>query len=277
MPEVGKRNKLSVVKQVDFGFYLDGGEEFGEILIPTRYAPKDCEAGDVLDVFLYLDSEDRLIATTEEPFCEVGKCAHLEVVDIGDFGAFMNWGLMKDLLVPFKERRIPMLIGKYYTVYLYLDTTGRIAASSKLSTFLKEENSDNFVAGQAVDLLVASRSEIGYKAVINNTHLGVIHNNEILNPINVGDRLTGYIKNIRPDGRINLMIQPKGEDLWDPLSKQVLDYIEAQGGSITLTDKSPPEEIYRIFNVSKSNYKKALGKLYKQKRILLDKDTLTLL
>jgi len=124
---------------------------------------------------------------------------------------------------------------------------------------------------------VASRSEIGYKAVINNTHLGVIHNNEILNPINVGDRLTGYIKNIRPDGRINLMIQPKGEDLWDPLSKQVLDYIEAQGGSITLTDKSPPEEIYRIFNVSKSNYKKALGKLYKQKRILLDKDTLTLL
>ncbi len=275
--QVGKKNKLTVVKQVDFGFYLDGGEEFGEILIPTKYTAKDLEIGDKLEVFIYLDSEDRLIATTEEPFCEVGKCAYLEVVDIGDFGAFLNWGLMKDLLVPFKEQRIPMLIGKYYTVFLYLDKTGRIAASSKLSTFLKEENSGEFIAGQSVKLLVASRSEIGYSAVINNTHLGVIHNNEILNPINVGDSFTGYVKTIRTDGRINLSVQPKGEDLRDPLTKQILAYVEANGGSSTLTDKSPPEEIYRIFNVSKSNYKKALGKLYKDNRILLEKDTITLL
>lgn len=277
MVAIGKKNRLSIVKQVDFGCYLDGGEEFAEILIPARYVPKDSDIGDVLEVFVYLDSEDRLIATTEEPFAEIGQCAFLEVIDIGEFGAFLNWGLLKDLFVPFKEQRIPMLIGKYYTVFLYLDSTSRIAASSKLSTFLKEENEGAFTVGQSVDLLIASRSDIGYKAVINHTHLGIIHNNDILNPINVGENLIGYIKSIRPDGRINLSPQPKGEDLRDPLAKKILAYLESQGGSTTLTDKSPPEEIYKIFNVSKSNYKKALGALYKQNRILLEKDLLTLL
>lgn len=277
MAKVGKKNKLKILKQLDFGFYLDAGDEFGEILIPTRYVPKDAEIGDELEVFVYLDSEDRLIATTEEPFAEVGTAAHLEVVDIGDFGAFMNWGLMKDLLIPFKEQRIPMQIGKYYTVFLYLDVTGRIAASSKLSSFLKEQNAGTFRQWEKVDLLIASRSEIGYKAVINNTHLGIIHNNELLLPIHVGDRHTGYIKNIRPDGRINLTLQPKGEELWDPLSKKILEHLEANCGSSNITDKSPAEEIYKIFNASKGNYKKSLGKLYKESRILIDKDQITLL
>jgi uncharacterized protein len=276
MAQVGKTNKLRVVKQVDFGFYLDGGE-LGEILIPNRYFPENSDVDDFIEVFIYLDSEDRLIATTEKPFVEVGGCAHLEVIQSGQFGVFMNWGLPKDLLAPFKEQRIPMQIGKYYTVYLYVDVTGRIAASSKLSTFLKEENEGAFVSGQAVDLLVATRSDIGYKAVINNTHLGIIHTNEILQPIDVGDKFTGYIKGIRPDGRINLTTQPKGEDLRDPLCKAILDYLEAQGGTSHLTDTSPPEQIYETFNVSKSNYKKALGKLYKEKRILIENDQLTLM
>lgn len=276
MVQVGKTNSLRVVKQVDFGFYLDGGED-GEILIPTRYFPKDADVDDIIDVFIYFDSEDRLIATTEEPFAQVGSCAYLEVVDMGDFGAFMNWGLMKDLLVPFKEQRVPMQVGKYYTVFLYLDTTGRIAASSKLSTFLSEENKGEFTANQIVNLHVASRSEIGYKAVINGTHLGVIHNSEILLPISTGDNLKGYIKSIRPDGRINLMLQPQSKELMDPLSQTILTYINARGGTITLSDKSSAEEIYRVFNVSKSNYKKALGKLYRENKIMLEKDQVTLL
>lgn len=275
MLEVGKKNSLTIIKQVDFGYYLDGGEH--EILIPTRYAPKDSQIGDILEVFVYLDSEDRLIATTEEPFAQVGKCGYLEVVDIGDFGAFLNWGLLKDLLAPFKEQRIPMQIGKYYMVFLYLDVTGRIAASSRLSSFLKETNDGVFIANQQVKLQIASRSDIGYKAVINDTHLGVIHNSEILQPINVGDNLTGYIKDIRPDGLINLMLHPVGKDARNDLKQRILDYLEAQGGSTTLTDKSEPEEIYNVFNASKSAYKKALGALYKEKRIMLDKDVLSLL
>lgn len=276
MISIGKKNQLRVIKQVDFGFYLDG-EELGEILIPTKYVPKDSDVDDILDVFVYLDSEDRLIATTEEPFAEVGKCGFLEVVTIDDFGAFLNWGLVKDLLVPFKEQRIPMQVGKYYTVFLYIDTTGRIAASSKLSSFLEEENKGIFTVDMEVNLHIASRSEIGYKAVINDTHLGIIHNSELLLPIHIGENHRGYIKGIRPDGRINLSLQPKSKELVSPLSKKILDYIAAQGGSIALTDKSPPTEIYETFNVSKSNYKKALGTLYKEKRILLDKDCITLL
>lgn len=276
MLEIGKKNKLRVVKQVDFGFYLDGGDA-GEILIPTRYFPKNSDVDEYIDVFVYFDSEDRLIATTEEPFAEVGKCGYLEVVDIGEFGAFLNWGLMKDLLVPFKEQRVPMQVGKYYTVFLYLDATGRIAASSKLSSFLSEENKGTFVANQQVSLHVASRSEIGYKAVIDGTHLGIIHNSEILLPIHVGDNLKGYIKSIRPDGRIDLMLQPLSKELMDPLSEKILAYINAHGGSITITDKSNAEEIYRVFGVSKSSYKKALGKLYKERKIMLEKDVITLL
>jgi uncharacterized protein len=275
MVEVGKKNALRVVKQVDFGLYLDG-EELGEILIPTRYVPKDSETDDILDVFVYLDSEDRLIATTEEPFAEVGTCGFLEVVEIGEFGSFLNWGLLKDLLVPFKEQRVPMQIGKYYTVFLYLDKTGRIAASSKLSSFLLEENKGAFTVGMEVKLHIASRSDIGFKAIINNSHLGIIHNSELLLPIHIGENMRGYIKGIRPDGRINLSLQPESKELVTPLSKRILNYIEAQGGVIGLTDKSAPEEIYEIFNVSKSNYKKALGTLYKEKRILLEKDSVSL-
>jgi hypothetical protein len=277
MLAVGKRNSLRVVKQVDFGFYLDDQETTEEILIPSRYVPKDCQVNDILDVFIYYDSEDRLIATTEEPYAQVGSCAYLKVVDKGSIGAFMDWGLPKDLLVPFKEQRVPMQVGKYYTVFIYLDKTGRIAASSRLSLHLQEENNDYFTEGEAVNIHVASRSDIGYKAVINGTHLGIIHNSDILQPIRVGDSFTAYIKNIREDERINLMLQPKGEDLRDPLAQEILTYIKAQGNSTTLTDKSTPEEIYSIFKVSKSNYKKALGSLYKQNLILIEKERVILL
>ncbi len=232
----------------------------------------------MLEVFIYLDSDDRLIATTETPYAEVGKCAHMRVVSTGAFGAFMNWGLSKDLLVPFKEQRSPMHVGREYTVFVFIDATGRIAASSKLSSFLKEEdNGKIFIEDQMVSLQIASRSDLGYKAVIDGTHLGLIHNSDILNPIYVGSKVDGYIKNIREDGRLNLTLQARGEEAIDSLSKNILEFLEAEGGSSPLTDKSPPEVIYKTFKVSKLSYKKALGKLYKAKLITIEKDKVKLL
>jgi predicted RNA-binding protein (virulence factor B family) len=276
MIQVGKKNQLRITRQVDFGFYLDG-EELGEILIPQSLAPKDSAIGDLLDAFVYRDSEDRLIATTENPLAEVDTCGFLKVVATSQFGAFLNWGLAKDLLVPFKEQRVPMEVGRYYAVFVYLDITGRIAASSKLSTFLAEENERYFEAGQKVELLIAMRSDVGYKAVIENTHLGIIHHSDVFQPIRVGDRLTGFINTIRSDDRINLVLQPANENVRESLPAKIISYIKSQGGSITLTDKSHPDEIYKIFHVSKANYKKALGTLYKEKHIWLGKDIIRLI
>ena len=275
MVEIGKKQQLRVLKHVDFGFYLDGGD-LGEILLPKRYTPRDSKIGDIIEVFIYLDSEDRLIATTEMPYAEVGTCAHLKVTQVGNIGAFMDWGLPKDLLVPFREQRVPMQVGKSYTVFLYLDNTERIAASTRLHRYLSVENNGVFTKGQAVTLNIATRSDLGYQAVINGTHLGLIHSEEIFQPIAFGDKMDGYIKNIRADDLINLTLNAKAEDSMDTLSQQIMDFIKAEGGSTTLTDKSPAEDIYKAFNISKSTYKKALGKLYKEKRISLGKDLLVI-
>jgi predicted RNA-binding protein (virulence factor B family) len=277
MINIGKKNHLKILKQVDFGFYLDGGDEGGEILLPNRYIPKEAEVGDTIEVFLYFDSEDRIIATTEEPFAQVNECAFLKVTDIGKFGVFMDWGLTKDLFVPFKEQIKPMQVGQYYSVYVYMDNTGRIAASSKLSQFLKEQNEGCFIQGQEVTLHIISYNQLGYLAAIDNTHLGLIHKDEVFKSVTIGETLKGYIKSIREDGKLNLTLQPKGEALWDPLCEKIMNYIKEQGGSITLTDKSPPEDIYKLFQVSKVSYKKAIGRLYKEGQIILDKDKLSLL
>lgn len=273
--ELGKKNNLLVVKQVDFGFYLCG-DHLGDILIPNRYAPEGCKVDDFIDVFIYLDSEDRLIATTEEPYAEVGSCAHMEVVSKNSAGAFLDWGLPKDLFVPFKEQRVPMHIGESYSVFVFIDATDRIAGSSKLSRFLEEhDNDETFTEEQEVSLQIVSRSDLGYKAIIDGTHLGLIHNSDLLQPVKIGSTVTGYIKNIREDGRINLTLQAKGKNAVDSLSQTILDFIKSEGGSSTLTDKSSPDIIYKTFKVSKSHYKKALGKLYKEKRITLTKDKVT--
>ncbi len=280
MIEIGKTHALEVVKHVDFGVYLAGETPEEEILLPERYLPEDEAAwavGQYLHVFVYLDSEDRIIATTEVPFAEVGDCALLYVVDKGEFGSFVDWGLMKDLLVPFKEQRVPMEVGRSYVVYVYLDVTGRLCATSCLDRHLDEVNQQAFEFSQSVDLLIASRSELGYKAVINGTHLGLIHNNEVVRPLKMGDKLTGYIGDAREDGRINLTLQKQSHRVRKELSEEIIVYLTQCGGSSTLTDKSAPEEIYEIFHVSKGNYKKALGKLYKERRILITKDGVELL
>ncbi|MFT6077099.1 MAG: putative RNA-binding protein (virulence factor B family) [Rickettsiales bacterium] len=275
MTEVGKINKLSIIKEVDFGLYLNGGD-LGNILLPARYAPQEFQIGDEVEVFIYFDSEDRLIATSESPYCQVGQCAHLEVTSSSAFGAFVDWGLLKDLLVPFKEQLIPMIVGKSYAVFVYIDVTGRIAASSKLSDFMKEEDGYHFTKNQEVDLLIARQNDFGYKAVVNNEYMGLVHTIDILSPIKVGDRMKGYVKNVRDDGKIDLVLQEQGFEAIDNISQDILELIRKKGGKINITDKSPPELIYETFKVSKSNYKKALGKLYKQRLITISKDEVEL-
>ncbi|WND04047.1 S1-like domain-containing RNA-binding protein [Temperatibacter marinus] len=269
MAEIGKINALEIVKQVDFGLYLDGGEE-GEILLPKRYIPDDWEMNDIIDVFIYLDSEDRIIATTELPFAEVGDCATLRATNTTKFGTFMNWGLMKDLFVPFSEQRIPMIAGKEYTVYIYIDNSGRIAGSSKLERYLYAEDDDDFEPGEEVDLLVSGQSDLGYKAVINGTHVGLIHKSAIFQRISQGDRFKGYVQDIRPDGKINLMLRKPGQHERKDLADMILDHLESAGGISTITDKSSPELIKDVFGTSKSHFKRAIGLLYKAKKIKLE-------
>jgi predicted RNA-binding protein (virulence factor B family) len=280
MIEIGKIHALKVVKQVDFGFYLDG-EDLGEILLPIRYAPPELAPDDVLEVFLYLDSDDRPIATTEVPNATVGECAHLKVIDQSKFGAFLDWGLSKDLLVPLKEQRVPMQTGKSYTVILYLDKTGRIAATARLSDHLAEEDTDKiFNLYQEVNLHIVSRSDMGFRAVVNGTHLGLIHNSDVYKMFNLGEKVVGYIKSITEAGRINLILQdPSPErrmDLRGDLSELIIKHLKGNEGHSNITDKSPPGMIYEAYNVSKSNYKKAIGQLYKDKRIRIEKDHIKL-
>lgn len=277
MIEVGKNHTLEVAKHVDFGVYLLSDDE--EILLPEKYLPEDenlWAVGEFLDVFVYLDSEDRPIATTEVPFARVGDCAFLPVVGQSQFGSFVDWGLTKDLLVPFKEQRVPMEIGRSYVVHVFIDKTDRIAASSRLSRFLKEENEGIFEVRQEVDLLIASRSDLGFKAVVNGSHLGLIHTNEVVRPIKVGDQFKGYVGEPREDGRINITLQKMSYEVRDELAEKILVHLSEHGGKSHLTDKSAPEEINAVFHVSKSNYKKALGKLFKQEKIIFHEKSVRL-
>lgn len=266
--QIGQINTLKVVKEVEFGLYLDGGE-LGEILLPNRYVPANAQVGKTLDVFIHLDSKDRLVATTDKPMASVGEVAYLKVTDVNRTGAFLDWGMPKDLLVPYAEQRVPMEKGRSYCVYLYIDNSGRIAASSKLSLFLKETN-DHFKSGQAVRLMAVSRSKLGYTALIDGTHLGLIHNSDILQPLRMGQKMQGYIKGIRPDRKINLTLQKQGQEAREELGEMILAVLEVNGGQSDLTDKSTPEAIFDRYRVSKASYKKALSKLYKARKIVIE-------
>jgi len=275
MVEIGKINNLQVVKNLDHGIYLDG-EELGEILMPSRYVPDNCEVGESLDVFIYLDSADLLIATTETPYVMVGECAYLKVIDVNQAGAFLDWGLPKDLLVPYGEQISPLKIGQSYTVLAYLDeNTNRIAATQKLDSRLSEE-AQYFKPGQAVDLLIFGKTELGYKTVINNTHIGLIYKNEVFQTLAHGEKLKGFIKTIREDRKIDLCLQLPGKDARDDLNTRILNHLKKNSGESTLTDKSSPDDIYQCFAVSKKNYKKAIGMLYKKRLILIEEDKIKL-
>ncbi|MCM0341711.1 GntR family transcriptional regulator [Bacteroides fragilis] len=273
--ELGKFNQLEVVKQVDFGMYLDGGEE-GEILLPTRYVPEDCKVGDWLNVFLYLDNEERLIATTLTPLVQVGEFACLEVSWVNQFGAFLNWGLMKDLFVPFSEQKMKMQVGNKYVIHAYIDDESfRIVASAKVDRYLSKEKAP-YQPGEEVNILIWQKTDLGFKAIIENMYSGLLYDSEIFQTLHTGDTLKAYIKQVREDGKIDLILQKPGFEKVDDFSKTLYHYIADHGGRIGLNDKSPAEEIYDVFGVSKKTFKKAVGDLYKKRLILLHEDGIEL-
>lgn len=275
MLKIGEMNRLKVLKQVDFGLFLDG-EKYGNILLPKRYVPATAKIDDELDVFIYLDSDDCIIATTLTPKVMVGQCAHLEVKDVNAVGAFLDWGLPKDLLVPYNEQLKPMEVGNSYVVTVYLDQhTSRITASSRLSHHL-EERASGLKVQQEVDLLICGRTDLGFKAVINQTHLGLIFRDNTPRTLLYGEKLKGYIKEIRPDRKIGLSLQPVNSKVRDELTDVILNFLKENGGTSNLTDKSEPEEIYAQYKVSKGIYKNALSKLYKERKILITKEKITL-
>lgn len=276
MIEIGNYNRLKVVKKVDFGLYLDG-EEWGEILLPQRYAPIDAEPESELEVFLYFDSEDRIIATTEKPLAVVNEFACLQVVSVNSIGAFLDWGLMKDLLVPFREQLQTMEEGKSYIVYIYFDKDSRrIAASAKINKFL-DNVPPAYETGEEVDLLIINETDLGFNAVVNNAHKGILYKNEVFKPLTKGLRLKGYIKNIREDDKIDLSILPLGYGKVDNISQAILDKLAVHHGFLPLTDKTDPEIIYEKLQISKKAFKMAVGNLYKARLIELDQKGIRLI
>ncbi|MBN1117758.1 MAG: GntR family transcriptional regulator [Bacteroidales bacterium] len=275
MIELGKYNELKVVKSVEFGLYLDG-DDYGEILIPTRYIPINTSVDDVIRVFLYRDSEDRIIATTEKPLAIVGECAYLKVVSKGKAGVFVDWGLTKDILVPYSEQGVSMEPDNSYLVYIYVDQqTDRIVASSKLDKFI-DNTFPEYEEKEEVDIIIHSKTDLGYKAVINNLHWGVLYQNEVFQSLKQGQKLKAYIKKVREDDKIDLSLHKPGYDKVEDSSRLILDALRENKGKLNLTDKSPADEIYAAFRMSKKTFKKAIGKLYKEKIIALTDDGISL-
>ena len=262
MIKIGKINNLKVVKRVDFGLYLDG-EENGEILLPVRYVPEDAEIGDCLDVFIYRDSEGRLIATTDRPLIQVGEFAMLRTVSVNRVGAFMEMGVMKDLLVPFREQRSPMEEGKYYIVYAYIDNaTKRIVGSTKLNKFVGNKI-PKYTIGDQVKMIDVEKTDLGYKVIVDNLFWGMVYNNDIFDQIRPGDELYGYVKQVREDGKIDVTFRESGGERVFQLAKRIQGYLYDKAGKMKLCDKSHPDDIKMVFQCSKKDFKKALGYLLK--------------
>ncbi len=270
MVEIGKVNHLQIVKEVEFGMYLDGGEDFGEILLPARYITPDCIVDEFVDVFIYLDSEDRIIATTDFPNAMVDDFALLEVVDVTKVGAFLDWGLPKDLLLPFREQKNDLSVGDKCLVKIYLDDfTERIVASSKLDRFL-DNTPPEFEVNQEVGLMVHSKTDLGYKVIINNEFWGLLYENEVFQPIQRGDYLPGFVKLVREDDKIDVALQKSGYENIDGVSRTILEKIKSQSGYMEVNDKSSPETIKHVFGISKKSFKKAIGALYKARIITIE-------
>lgn len=277
MALIGRFNSLQIIKRTDFGLYLDA-EQDGEILLPNRYIPKDqpTEAGDWINVFVYLDSEDRIIATTQKPKVQVGQFASLKVVEVNRIGIFLDWGLPKDLLLPHSEEKRPLQVGDYCVVYVYIDQrTHRITATARLDRYLDTVPA-SYTSGQAVDLLVAEQTPMGFKAIIEGKHWGLIHQNEVFKFLRSGMQEKGFIKEVRPDGKISLSLQPLGRQAVDALGQQILGLAKARNGVLEVSDKSSPELISKLFGVSKGAFKKAIGGLYKQGLIVIYDDRIEL-
>ena len=271
MIRLGKRNRLEVLREVDFGMYLDAGE-VGDVLLPKRYIPEGTKVGDIVDVFLYLDSEERLVATTEYPLVEVNEFAYLEVKWTNEYGAFLDWGLMKDLFCPFKEQKMRMIQGKKYLIYCYIDRiTYRIVASAKLEKFLSKERPP-YQSGDSVEAIIQQKTDLGMKAIVDQRYSGLIFQNEIFQPLHTGDRVTAFVKQVREDGKIDLKLQKYfGKKRITDFSEQLLNYLLVQpDGFCPLHDKSDAEDIYNTFGVSKKTFKRGVGDLFKHHYITIE-------
>jgi uncharacterized protein len=275
MIQIGKICRLEVVKQVSFGVYLNA-HELGQVLLPNKAMPKDCQVGDLLDVFLYLDSEDMVIATTARPLAQVGQFAYLKAVAIGPYGAFLDWGLDKDLLLPFGEQHKPAEEGRSYLVYIYSNKADeRIVASSKIDKFL-DKTPANYRVGEQVDLIIAGTTDLGYKAIINHAHWGVIYQNEVFQKLRFGQRVRGYIKRVRRDGKIDLQLQKGDKSELDQFSTIILSKLKQANGFLPLTDKTDAEVIYDRLGMSKKAFKKSIGGLFKAGQVSIDDDGIRL-
>ena len=267
--KLGKYNQLEVVKEVDFGVYLNGDED-GEILLPKRYVPEGTKPGDILNVFIYLDMEERLVATTLQPYVQVGEFACLQVAWVNQFGAFLDWGLMKDLFVPFREQKMKMQKGKRYVVHVHLDEESyRIVASDKVEHYLSTEKPE-YQPGQEVNVMVWQRTDLGYKVIVENQFSGMLFHNEVFQPLEAGMHLSAFVKQVRPDGKIDLELQKAGARKVDDFSEVLLQYIKDNDGFTPLNDKTDAEVIYQTFGVSKKTFKKAVGDLYKKRLVVLE-------
>ena len=273
--KIGQINNLKVIKSLDFGIYLDGYNE-GEILMPRQYIPEGIVPGDTLDCFIYFDSEDRIIATTLMPYAKVGEFAYLEVLSVNPTGAFLDWGLPKDLLVPFREQKADMGQGRKYVVYVYYDDSSkRIAATAKIEKYLNKTEA-NYENGEEVNLLIFKKTDIGFMAIINQSHIGVIHHSDVFMNIDIGYELKGYVKQIKPDGKIDLLLQKPGYVAIDELSQFILDKLKMKNGFLPLTDKSEADIIYHQLGMSKKTFKKAIGALYRNRLIALEPEGIRL-
>lgn len=271
---LGRTNRLTVVRFAEHGAYLSGGPE--DILLPAKLVPKGLKIGDEIDVFVYLDIEERLVATTETPLAQVGDFAWLQVAWVNNFGAFLDWGLLKDLFVPFREQKMKMQKDRSYLVHVHLDPeTYRIMASAKVERYLSTDYPP-YHGGDEVELLIWQKTDLGFKAIVDNKYAGLLFDDEIFRPLRSGDRVTAYVKQVRPDGKIDLSLQKKGQRAVVDFSDTLLQHLQTNGGRTPLGDKSPAEEIYAVFGVSKKVFKKAVGDLYKRHLITIEPDGLRL-
>lgn len=275
MLQIGRIQTLRVIGKQAYGVHLDGGEA-GDILLRNKYVPVKCQPGDELEVFVYVDRESHLLATTQKPHATVGQFAGLRVVATTSSGAFLDWGLDSDLFVPKGEQQDNMKEGESYVVFVFLsERTNRIIASSKLAKFLNPQP-PSYKEGEEVLLLVYEKTAMGYGAVVNQSHVGMIYKNEVFQKLSIGQQLKGYIKKIREDRKIDLSLQQSGYQRVDEVSQTILNSIKKQGGRVAVTDKSSPDEIYALFGVSKKVFKKAIGGLYKKRLVVLDSNGIKL-
>lgn len=272
---LGKMNSMTVSRKVDFGLYLDGGPT-GDILLPTRYVPKGTKVGDTIDVFIYLDQEERPIATTQKPLAMVGDFAFLNVAWTNEHGAFLDWGLMKDVFCPFREQKMRMEKGKGYIVHIHVDEESyRIMASAKVEKFLATDF-PQYEKNTEVKLLVWQKTDLGFKVIVDNKYQGLIYDNQIFRELHTGERLKGFVSAVRPDGKLDIALQKQGREQTLDFSERLHEYLFYHDGYCPFTDKSPAEDIYNEFHVSKKVFKRAVGDLYKQHLISLAPDGIEL-